>query len=195
MSAAEARRRRDDGGYIPMGLYVDAKSVYAAVTATTIKILVDSSLLCHVQYLRELLTNRVLHALVWLDTRDMTADGLTKGAVARDLLHTLMDGTMLVLHEAEVWSAKAPQPTDKQAPSHLCLFALAGSSNAQSCTVDVSDALCDSDDSQCCADSCGMKPAAGEPLLRHVKTHNRPRHRSTRQRTSIAISTALLAGS
>ena len=85
LSAHTARQKRDDQGYVPTALCIDAKSVFAAVTASMIKAPSDKSLLCHVQYLRELLDNRVLQSLVWLDTRDMTADGLTKGAVPRDL--------------------------------------------------------------------------------------------------------------
>ena len=108
MTAESARARRENGGFVPMSLYVDAKSVFAAVTASTVKIPADKSLFVHVQYLRELLDHRVLSSLVWLDTRDMTADGLTKGAVSRDLLHALMSGRMLVQHESEVWSAKRP---------------------------------------------------------------------------------------
>ena len=108
MTAESARARRENGGFVPMSLYVDAKSVYAAVTASIVKIPADKSLFVHVQYLRELLDHRVLSAMVWLDTRDMTADGLTKGAVSRDLLHTLMSGSMMVQHASEVWSAKRP---------------------------------------------------------------------------------------
>ena len=103
VSASTARQLRDNGGYSPMALYVDAKSVYSAVSATMIRAPADKSLLCHVQYLRELLNNRVLSSLVWMDTRDMTADGLTKGAVDRGLLHKLMDGTMEIVHTAEEW--------------------------------------------------------------------------------------------
>ena len=52
-------------------------SVSAAVTAVFIKTPAEKSLLCHVQFLRELLDHGVLAAIVWLDTRDMLADGLT----------------------------------------------------------------------------------------------------------------------
>ena len=52
MDAKQARDRRMDGGYIPTALYVDAKSVFAAVTATFIKQPAEKSLLCHAQYLR-----------------------------------------------------------------------------------------------------------------------------------------------
>ena len=81
LSVTRARELREFGGYIPVYLYIDAKSVYAAVGATFIKTPADSSLLIHVQYLRELLGHGIIRGLVWLDTRDMGSDGLTKGAV------------------------------------------------------------------------------------------------------------------
>ena len=43
----------------------------------------EKSMLTHVQYLRELLDTKVLASLSWCDTRDMLADGLTKGKVDR----------------------------------------------------------------------------------------------------------------
>ena len=89
-----------------MVLYVDAMSVYAAVTATFIKTPAEKSLLCHVQFLRELLDHGVLAAIVWLDTRDMSPDGLTKGAVPRDALMKIMDGLYVMEHEAKVWMPK-----------------------------------------------------------------------------------------
>ena len=49
-----------------------------------------SSLLCHIQYIRELLDKGIIQYLFWIDTRDVIADGLTKGAVDRNALHTLM---------------------------------------------------------------------------------------------------------
>ena len=79
MTAAEAREQRLTGGYkIPQVLYIDAVSVFAAVTAVFIKTPAEKSLLCHIQFLRDLLDNGALAAIVWLDTRDMRADGLTE---------------------------------------------------------------------------------------------------------------------
>ena len=49
----------------------------------------------------------VLHVIVWIDTRDMVADGLTKGAVHRDALHKLMDGSLEFKHESSSWQSKA----------------------------------------------------------------------------------------
>ena len=118
MSAA--RDRRMQGGYIPTVLYLDAKSVFAAVTATFIKQPAEKSLLSHVHYLRELLDKGIIQGLIWIDTRDMGADGLTKGAVARDALHELMAGAMHLRHEWELWRSKlSGSPSAEAQP---CLF-------------------------------------------------------------------------
>ena len=78
-------------------------SVFAAVTATFIKPPAEKGLLAHVQYLRELLDCHLLDALLWLDTRDMTADGMTKGAVERLALHLLMSGELKFVHTPKLW--------------------------------------------------------------------------------------------
>ena len=51
MDARTARNQRLEGGYIPTALYVDAESVYAAVTAAFIKQPAEKFLLCHVQFM------------------------------------------------------------------------------------------------------------------------------------------------
>ena len=105
--ATEARQQRITGKFqIPQVLYIDAMSVFAAVTAVFIKTPAEKSLLCHVQFLRELLDYGVLAAIVWLDTRDMHADGLTKGAVPRDALLKLLDGLYRLSQEPRIWRPK-----------------------------------------------------------------------------------------
>ena len=74
---------------MPMVLMIDALSVYAAITATYIKHPAEKSLLSHIQFIREMLDSGVLDALLWIDTRDMLADGLTKGSVDRAALRTV----------------------------------------------------------------------------------------------------------
>ena len=114
-STFSARQLREFGGWdVKLSLYVDALSVYAAVTATFIKIPAEKSLLSHVQYLRELLDTKVLEALAWIDTRDMVADGLTKGAVDRAAIHACMAGKWDIMHEAKVWRA-----SKQMRPKHL----------------------------------------------------------------------------
>ena len=96
-----------DGGYsVPMVLYIDALSVHAAVCATFIKTPAEQGILCHLLWLRELLDCNVLHAFVWVDTRDMIADGMTKGAIDREDIHKVMDGTVQLIKECKFWRPK-----------------------------------------------------------------------------------------
>ena len=105
-SKADARALREKGGFpVPAVLYIDALSVFAAVTATYIKAPAEKGLLAHVQFLRELLDTHVLHAICWLDTRDMIADGMTKGSVERLALHLLMSGEIKFAHEPKIWKS------------------------------------------------------------------------------------------
>lgn len=106
--AHAARAFCDQGGLVPTRLYIDARSVYASVAASCIRAPSDKSLLSHMLHLRELIDNKVLTALAWIDTRDMLADGLTKGAVDRAALHQLMDGHMLLSHERAMYTSRAP---------------------------------------------------------------------------------------
>ena len=56
--------------------------------------------------------------LAWFDTRDMCADGLTKGAVERTAIQAVMDGTMHVRQEPKVWSSKKGGRNSPEVP--LC---------------------------------------------------------------------------
>ena len=89
-----------------MALYLDALSVVAAVTATFIKTPADNGVLVHVQYLRELLDKGILHAIIWQDTRDMLADGMTKGSVDRKGIHDAMSGNFPNQHAMKPWRPK-----------------------------------------------------------------------------------------
>ena len=63
--------------------------------------------LFHLKYIRELLDNYVLSALCWSDTRDMIADGLTKGTIDRQALHEVMSGECKVSHDIKIWHPRA----------------------------------------------------------------------------------------
>ena len=89
-----------------MALYIDALSVHVAATATFVKIPAENGALCHLLYLRELLEHGVLFAFIWSDTRDMLADGLTKGTVDRAALHQVMNGDVIVTKEMKLWRPK-----------------------------------------------------------------------------------------
>jgi hypothetical protein len=113
VTSSKAREMRDSGGYaIPMTLQIDAMSVFAAITATYIKHPAEKGLLSHVQFIRELLDTGVLRALIWIDTRDMASDGLTKGSVERTALHELMNGIHIFKHEFKLWKSNLTKTTD-----------------------------------------------------------------------------------
>ena len=104
---ATNRQLREQGGWkIPVCIVVDAMNVFSAVTATYIKPPAEKSMLTHVQYLRELLDNGVLSAFAWCDTRDMIADGLTKGKVDRGALLAIMDGAWNLVHDMKIWTPR-----------------------------------------------------------------------------------------
>ena len=101
VTAMTARQIRDEGGF-HYGAYlcVDAMSVFAAITAQVVKPPAERSLVSHVQWLRQMLDWQVLRGIVWMDTRDMVSDGLTKGTVSRDQLHALMRGFLKMAHDS-----------------------------------------------------------------------------------------------
>ena len=92
---------------------MDAYSVFSAATAAQIKIPAQQSLVSHVQFLRELLDRGVLHRLWWIDTRDMVADGLTKGSIEREALHMIMDGAINMQHLSQTWRSPLSELKDK----------------------------------------------------------------------------------
>jgi hypothetical protein len=111
-SVTVAKELREHGGWkVRLLLALDAMSVFAAATATQVKVPAEKSLLSHVQYLRELLDLGILEQLSWWDTRDMVSDGLTKGSVDRIALHAVMQGFLKLAQPVKVWSSKLPSLT------------------------------------------------------------------------------------
>ena len=84
----------------------------------------DNGMLSHVQYLKELLESRVISALGWIDSRDMVADGATKGSVDRELLHTCMGGTSVHNHEVKVWRGKVQMNSTDLSSASAALSAM-----------------------------------------------------------------------
>ena len=106
-TASQAKDLREKGGWaVPMILILDAYSIFSATTAGHVKIPADSSLLAHLQYLRELLDTGILSELWWCDTRDMLSDGLTKGQVERDALQKAMRGSIVLTQTVHSWKPK-----------------------------------------------------------------------------------------
>jgi hypothetical protein len=111
LGADRLRKIRDDGwcdySVIHTSILIDAKSVYESLRATTFKPPVENSLSGHVLWLREMHSKGLIQDIVWTDTRDMYADGLTKGVIKRDALRELMKGTMKLRHPVAVCTRRA----------------------------------------------------------------------------------------
>ena len=82
----------------PIDLFVDAKSVTDAVSATDVCTPQEASLKLHLITIRDRLSRGILRSVSWCDTRDMVADALTKGSVERLTIQAAMKGRLTVTH-------------------------------------------------------------------------------------------------
>ncbi|CAK9067108.1 Retrovirus-related Pol polyprotein from transposon RE1 (Retro element 1) (AtRE1) [Includes: Protease RE1 [Durusdinium trenchii] len=76
---------------IDLHIVLDAMSVTSAIVAPTLKVPAENSLVVHLRWYRQQLQRGILK-LAWADTRDMIADGMTKGSVSREALEKAMEG-------------------------------------------------------------------------------------------------------
>ena len=79
-------------------LTTDTESVYKSLTSRDLKAPAEKTLLGHVSWIRELLQIGLFKAVRRCDTRDMTADGHTKGCIDRELLLKVMSGIQVYRH-------------------------------------------------------------------------------------------------
>ena len=101
-SAAELVSIQESGQQaLKLFLILDAKSVVSGAISEEPKS-ADQSVLLHLLKLREFL-GHVIHAIGWVDTRDMLSDGLNKGIIKRDALRKLAQtGEWTICHEPEI---------------------------------------------------------------------------------------------
>ena len=115
IGAEKLRSIRDKGWPEPAGtkaqVLLDAKSVYESLKATVFKPPSENSLSGHVLWLREMHDKGLVDNLIWTDTRDMYADGLTKGSVPRDLLIEAMSGTIKLRNPIEFFNRRVKRLT------------------------------------------------------------------------------------
>ena len=96
---------REKGGLaLKVLLTIDAESVYKSLTSRDLKTPTEKTLLGHVCWIRELLQLRLIESLQWCDTRDMTADGHTKGCIERHLLLEAMNGNQVYKHDVKKYT-------------------------------------------------------------------------------------------
>ena len=100
LSESEARNILTGDTRSPIDLHIvlDAMSVTSAIVAPTLKVPAENSLVVHLRWYRQQLQRGILK-LAWADTRDMIADGMTKGSVSREALEKAMEGTIVCLRQ------------------------------------------------------------------------------------------------
>jgi hypothetical protein len=109
--AEELKLYRERGGLaFKIILTTDAESVYKSLTSRDLKVPTEKTLLGHVCWIRELLQIRLIESIQWCDTRDMTADGHTKGSIDRRLLLEVMKGQQTYKHDIKVHTPHRNQP-------------------------------------------------------------------------------------
>ena len=83
--------REGDHAPLPLQVCTDGMSLLTALENVVAKIPTEASTLHHVQWLQELTRTRALDAAFWIDTRDMIADGMTKGTVPRSIIRVAQE--------------------------------------------------------------------------------------------------------
>ena len=97
-----AMQLRENGGYcFTMGLAVDSMGLVSALSIDPVRAPVERSMYAHVAWLQQLLKLNILAYINWIDIRDMTSDGHTKGSIRRDALRQLAGGKLLQRHAAK----------------------------------------------------------------------------------------------
>jgi len=99
LTPAQLKDNRELGHLaVKVTLTMDAESVYKSLSSRDTNVPAEKTLLGHVVWIRELLQQRLIDIVQWCDTRDMTADGHTKGIISRDLLLKAMRGAQNFVH-------------------------------------------------------------------------------------------------
>ena len=88
----------EHGGLYPsLDVAVDAKAVFDAVAATDACDPQECSLKLHLISVRDRFAQGIIRRTHWVDTRDMLADGLTKGGIDGTLLHNVSNDCRFIL--------------------------------------------------------------------------------------------------
>ena len=91
----------------------DAMNLLTSIQAERARTPTEKLMLCQLLWIREICDKQILTALTWLDTRDMTADGHTKGSISRGALISVMQGSLEQEHPGQSRRAKGATTTAK----------------------------------------------------------------------------------
>ena len=91
--SADAKRPLAEGpGSFHTVLATDIMSMVSALTASAMRVPREKGLTIHMFWMKEQLLRALITTLQWLDTRDISCDGHTKGTVDRTMLKDLQRG-------------------------------------------------------------------------------------------------------
>ena len=111
LTPRQLKNIRELGGLkLYVSITVDAESVYKSLVSTDLKTPTEKTLLGHISWIRELLELGIIQSVQWCDTRDMTADGHTKGVIDRFLLLELMQGKQKYIHDIKRYTPHRAPP-------------------------------------------------------------------------------------
>ena len=99
----------------------DSYSIFNYLAAAHLKLPAEKSTYFHLAYLREKLECGLIHAYNWVDTRDMIADGLTKGSADRSALSAIMDGRYKLQHAVHEYREPKSSSAVAAASSTPCM--------------------------------------------------------------------------
>ena len=89
----------DNGGFAhEAAVATDAYNILLALANSRLKAPAEKNWLVHLLWLREKIERGVLTDLWWFDTRDMTADGHTKGSIRRNAIREVAAGSVTRQH-------------------------------------------------------------------------------------------------
>ena len=95
LNISEAMRLTHEAGLCyEIEIGTDAKNLLLALGAPRLKPPAEKSFIVHLLWLKEKLELGVITRLTWVDTRDMTSDGHTKGSVPRTLIRQIASGEL-----------------------------------------------------------------------------------------------------
>ena len=89
----------------------DSYSIFSYLAAAHLKLPAEKGTYYHLAYLREKLVSRLIGSYTWVDTRDMVADGLTKGRADRTALIAMMHGKFILDHPSHEYLEPSPTTT------------------------------------------------------------------------------------
>ena len=91
--------------------HTDSYSIFSYLAAAHLKLPAEKGTYYHLAYLREKLVSRLIGSYTWVDTRDMVADGLTKGRADRTALIAMMHGKFILDHPSHEYLEPSPTTT------------------------------------------------------------------------------------